>query len=75
MRMLIAEDDSISRRILEAVPVKWGYEVVSVVDGTEAWEKLLWDLSQELAFEYQEKFFQTMDPLSHILQPSREIVS
>jgi CheY-like chemotaxis protein len=73
--MLIAEDDSISRRILEAVPVKWGYEVVSVVDGTEAWEKLLWDLYQELAFEYQEKFFQTMDPLSHILQPSREIVS
>ncbi|NQT70299.1 MAG: response regulator [Desulfobacteraceae bacterium] len=40
MRILIAEDDSTSRRILEAVLAKWGYDVVSVVDGAEAWEKL-----------------------------------
>ena len=28
MIVLIAEDDSISRRMLEAFLVKWGYEVV-----------------------------------------------
>ena len=40
MRILIAEDDATSRRILEAVLIKWGYDIVSVADGTEAWEKL-----------------------------------
>lgn len=40
MRILIAEDDSTSRRILEAVLVKWGYEVISAIDGNEAWDKL-----------------------------------
>lgn len=40
MRILIAEDDATSRRILEAVLSKWGYEVESEVDGNEAWKKL-----------------------------------
>lgn len=40
MRILIAEDDAISRRVLEATLVKWGYEVVIANDGTEAWETL-----------------------------------
>ena len=35
--ILIAEDDSISRRLLEAHLQKWGYEVVAVRDGLEAW--------------------------------------
>lgn len=39
MRILIAEDDFTSRRILKAVLAKWGYEVVSARDGHEAWEK------------------------------------
>lgn len=37
MRILIAEDDPVSRRILEARLVKWGYEVVVTCDGNEAW--------------------------------------
>jgi len=37
MKALIAEDDSISRRMLEAFLVKWGYEVLAVSDGEEAW--------------------------------------
>jgi diguanylate cyclase (GGDEF)-like protein len=37
MRVLIAEDDSISRRMLEAFLVKWGYEVLAVTEGEEAW--------------------------------------
>jgi CheY-like chemotaxis protein len=39
-RVLIAEDDPISRRLLEASLVRWGYQVVVTVDGTEAWESL-----------------------------------
>ena len=37
MKVLIAEDDSISRRILEAFLVKWGYEVMVATEGEEAW--------------------------------------
>lgn len=40
MRILIAEDDSISRRILEATLVKWGYDVTVTRDGDEAWDAL-----------------------------------
>jgi len=40
MRVLIAEDDLVSRKILESVLVKWGYEVISTRDGNEAWERL-----------------------------------
>jgi len=32
-RILLAEDDRISRVMLQAVLMKWGHEVVSVVDG------------------------------------------
>ncbi len=41
MNILIAEDDPISRRLLEATLVKWGYEVVSTSNGAEAWEVLV----------------------------------
>ncbi len=40
IRLLIAEDDRISRRILEAHLAKWGYPFESVVDGAAAWERL-----------------------------------
>jgi sigma-B regulation protein RsbU (phosphoserine phosphatase) len=36
MRILIAEDDAISRRLLEGTLAKWGYEVVAVDNGREA---------------------------------------
>jgi phosphoserine phosphatase RsbU/P len=37
---LIAEDDSVSRRLLEATLSKWGYEVISTTDGLAALEVL-----------------------------------
>ncbi|MFW6066230.1 MAG: diguanylate cyclase [Planctomycetota bacterium] len=37
MRVLIAEDDPVSRRVLEAALKKWGYEVLVAGDGDEAW--------------------------------------
>jgi diguanylate cyclase (GGDEF)-like protein len=40
MRILIAEDDPVSRRLLEAKLVKWGYDVAVTCDGDEAWEAL-----------------------------------
>ena len=40
MKILIAEDDMVSRRLLEATLIKWGYEVVVTCDGAEAWEVL-----------------------------------
>ena len=40
MRVLIAEDDTVSRRVLQATLSKWGYEVVVARDGQEAWELL-----------------------------------
>ena len=35
-RVLIAEDDPVSRRMLQAFLVKWGYEVIVASDGLEA---------------------------------------
>lgn len=40
MRILIAEDDSVSRRSLEAQLCKWGYDVIVTRDGNEAWQVL-----------------------------------
>ena len=40
MKVLIAEDDPVSRRLLEAFLGKWGYDVVVTSDGIEAWEVL-----------------------------------
>ena len=41
MRVLIAEDDVVSRRILETLLRNWGYEVVTTLDGDEAWQAML----------------------------------
>ena len=40
MKILIAEDDLVSRRMLEAILVKWNYEVVAASDGLQAWNAL-----------------------------------
>jgi len=39
MKILIAEDDTISRKILQKTLEKWGYEVLTAADGLEAWDK------------------------------------
>ena len=40
MRVLIAEDDPISRRVLETMLARWGYETAVASNGREAWEAL-----------------------------------
>jgi len=41
MRILIAEDDPVSRRLLQARLEKWGYDVLATTDGEEALSILL----------------------------------
>lgn len=49
MEILIAEDDAVSRTILEAYLRRWGYEVQIAKDGTEAFEILNRESHPELA--------------------------
>ncbi len=39
MKVLIAEDDRVSRRLLQSLLEKWGYEVVATADGSTAWHE------------------------------------
>lgn len=49
MRILIAEDDPVSSRILVTILKKWGHEVVVTHDGLEAWQVLQADNAPSLA--------------------------
>ncbi|MGO8792158.1 MAG: response regulator [Terriglobia bacterium] len=49
MRILVAEDQSVSRHILAANLRKWGYDVTAVEDGTRAWEALQANPAPQLA--------------------------
>jgi diguanylate cyclase (GGDEF)-like protein len=40
MKILVAEDDSVSRRLLFLTLSKWGYEVIAAPDGDAAWQIL-----------------------------------
>ena len=40
MKILIADDEPVSRRMLQGLLTKWGYEVVAAEDGKVAWERL-----------------------------------
>lgn len=40
MRILIAEDDAVSRQLLERFLTKWGFEALVTTNGPEAWEIL-----------------------------------
>ena len=49
MRILIAEDDPSSRRILEINLVIWGHEIVVTTNGAEAWAEFQKEGAQSLA--------------------------
>jgi phosphoserine phosphatase RsbU/P len=40
VKILIADDDPVSRRVLEITLCRWKYEVVATVDGSSAWHAL-----------------------------------
>jgi len=49
MRILIADDDDVSRLALEAMLTKRGHEVVATADGAEAWGELQKEDAPQLA--------------------------
>jgi DNA-binding response OmpR family regulator len=49
MKILIAEDEAVSRRLLESILKKWGYEVVVTTNGKEAWDVLSRNEAPQLA--------------------------
>ena len=49
MRILIAEDDLVSRRLLEATLRKWDYDVMVACDGAEALAAMMGPDSPALA--------------------------
>ncbi|MBA2731822.1 MAG: response regulator transcription factor [Acidobacteria bacterium] len=49
MRILIAEDDPVSHRLLELTLIQWGYDVVATCDGAQAWEALQQEDAPQLA--------------------------
>ena len=40
MDILIAEDDAVSRRLLESNLQKWGHNPITCNDGSDAWARL-----------------------------------
>ncbi len=48
MRILIAEDETIQRRLLESLLTRWGHEVVLATDGSQAWAMLQGENRPEL---------------------------
>ncbi|HYY94656.1 MAG TPA: response regulator transcription factor [Pyrinomonadaceae bacterium] len=50
MKILVAEDDAVSRRVLETTLVRLGHEVLAVDGGEAAWSALGGQDSPELAF-------------------------
>ena len=49
MRILIAEDDAISRTVLERTLRSWGHDVIVTCDGAAAWEALQKEDAPKLA--------------------------
>jgi two-component system cell cycle response regulator len=49
MKILIAEDEMVSRRVLETFLKKWSYEVIVTENGLDAWEILQRDDAPRLA--------------------------
>lgn len=49
MKILIADDDSITRRLLETILTKWGYQVMIAQNGDEAWRALQGEGAPKLA--------------------------
>jgi phosphoserine phosphatase RsbU/P len=49
VKILIADDDRVARRLLEGMLSQWGHEVIAVGDGAAAWEVLRGDDPPPLA--------------------------
>lgn len=71
MRILIAEDEPTSRRMLEVTLASWGYEVVAAADGQEAWQLLQHEAAPQLLI--LDWMMPVLDGLQLIRQLRREL--
>jgi two-component system, cell cycle response regulator len=75
MRVLIAEDDFASRILLDAVLVKWGYEVVPADDGEAAWEILRAETAPPIAIlDWMMPKLSGVDLCQRVREQPRELV-
>ncbi len=58
MRILIADDDEVTRFLLEAMLQDWGYDCLVASDGLEAWQKLC---GEEIQFVISDVMMPHMD--------------
>jgi sigma-B regulation protein RsbU (phosphoserine phosphatase) len=49
MKILIADDDKVTRRMLEVILTEWGYKTLVVCDGLAAWQMLQGSEAPQLA--------------------------
>lgn len=49
MRILLADDDEVSRHILKGTLSRWGFDVITAADGNEAWQILQQEGAPRLA--------------------------
>ncbi|MBZ0252610.1 MAG: response regulator, partial [Candidatus Methylomirabilis sp.] len=61
MKILIAEDERVSRTKLQAVLKKRGFEVLAAADGAEAWR--LWSADEDLQLAILDWMMPEMDGL------------
>src|SRR6478736_8594110 len=75
MRILIAEDDFASRILLQAVLLKWGYEVVPANDGEVAWSILQTETAPPIAIiDWMMPMMSGVDLCARVRGQSRELV-
>lgn len=73
VRILLAEDEPGTRRLLEANLAQWGYEVVACADGAQAWELLGRDDAPRLAlFDWMMPALDGVELCRRIRQQARE---
>ncbi len=73
MKVLVAEDDRVSRRLLTRAVSGWGYQVVEAIDGDQAWEILQQDEAPPLVImDWEMPGWDGVEICRHVRQLHRE---
>jgi sigma-B regulation protein RsbU (phosphoserine phosphatase) len=76
LKILIAEDDPVSRHVLTANLVNWGHEVVAVSNGLEAWHALQKDDAPHFAIlDWMMPAMEGPEVCRRLRQSTREIAT
>ena len=68
MKVLVADDDSVSRRLLQNYLQKWGYEVSIATNGAEAWRMFEQDDFQMVISDWMMPELDGLDLIRRIRQ-------